>query len=298
MKTRLIFTVLILLTATAALFAQDITATPPALAGSSRDSVLLRYQFTKGQIVTTNANTLMKMNMEMNGQAMPMDMTMNLDMKYTIISVNADKSAQIEFVITRMRVDMAGPMTMDFDSDRKEDAENPQFKTMFLIVNNPFSMVIDSRGKLISFDMKGMMEKMAAADADATNEELERMLNEFTKNSFIQLPEAAVKTGDTYDAGTIEQDISGMGKMTVSVTYKIHAVSGDKRFVILIPTAKMDMPGLEKDGSGMTGWLLFDATRGNITKSYGNLAMKLAVGDAEQKIKVGAEYIIKCSSQF
>ena len=259
------------LLAGAAIFAQE----PPKFDSTSGEAILLRYRFAEADSFPLDLLMDMKMNMDMGGMKaeMPMNMTMSGECKVT--AVTPEGNFEIEMVIARVTMDMdAMGMKMKFDSSANPEPKEPQFKALAAMINQPMKMTITSQGKVVKADVSAITAAMNKANPAAGGQASQQM-DQVMNSSFVALPENPIKAGDTYDAGEIVQNIPKIGEMHIKVQYRITAVSGDLKQVLMEPIMDMSMKAAQNATVPMDmklekarGWLLFDVEKGNFAQSF------------------------------
>lgn len=258
----------------------------PEFSATSDETVKLQYNFTEGD----SAHMIMEteMNMEMMGQKMPMQMTMESDYKINEVTENGNAKIGVEF--TRVAVFMEGPQPMKFDSDSEEDMENnPNAGVFTSLLNNEISSEITPNGKVVEMNMDAIMDNLPAEQGAQVKGQLESMSDQFAQNAFVALPDEPVKEGDVYDAGIIETGNAGMS-MKVDMKYKVLSISEDKRYVILEPQGEFMMESIQEgvemsaEDNKIGGWVLFDLERGFLESSDMKMLMTLTANQMAIKM--------------
>lgn len=280
-----------------------ITADPPTLTGASEKPVTLRYKFTKGNKVNLLMDMEMTTSMTMGGQKMHMPITMIMEGAYTVKSVDTEGNGVVILTFTRMAMEMKAPIHMSFDSNKEADRNNPQFKPMLGVLNIPIDTTISPRGAVVAMNMDTVNDAMVKAGA-MTAAEAKQNTEKMMQGSFIQLPEEAIAVGQTYDAGEVVQDAKGVGKMRSKINYTISAVSGDESLVLLTPKGSLALeptPGspmtVTMKASKMSGWVLFDRTKGNVTKSYVAVEADMDMQQGQQNISMQMDIKVKYTTK-
>ncbi|MBN1525241.1 MAG: hypothetical protein JW904_12200 [Spirochaetales bacterium] len=276
---KLLFVALMLFVCLGSLTAEEVTVemseTAPVFAETTKDAVLLRNKFTKGdEYIFYSSNEI---DMDMTGAEGNINMTMIMDirMNYTIDAVTPAGTATTRITMERIAMSADGMYAMSLDSDIPGDRDREEFKGVEVLLDNPFFMDVTPEGNIVNVDVSMMRDKLDAESSSMTIDELESSLKEMTKNTYMALPEKPVKAGDIYDAGTIEQEVQGVGALTVSMKYEVLAISKDKTQVLLKPIGVLSMEEANLEDGGMDGWILYDVTKGQILKSY--ISMKFGM---------------------
>lgn len=262
----------------------------PTFETEATGPVLLRYQFEPGQQWAIEFD--MDMTMDIQAAAMNMEMTMDMGMSggYTVETVDADGNGSITMTITRVTMDMGGPMAIRFDSDDPSTI-TPEFTPMLAMLNVPLRSQISPMGELVSADMGLLYEALQTANIPDV-QSVEDMTEQLMQNSFILLAADPVNVGDVYDAGSFSLASQATGAMEASASYEVIAISGDLNQVLLRPIAEiefdlasMGIPG-EVETSDLDGWLLFDVGRGNVTESEVGVGMVMTSTDGGEQVNI------------
>jgi hypothetical protein len=285
MKIKRFFIIFIIALVCLPVFAQDISREMPGFKTYSNDPVLFRYKHTVGQRVSLDLDLNITMNIKIGDKGMDVDVAMKMAGYYTVKEVASNGSTLVDYIFTRIIVKSKSPAPMEYDSD-KPDSSTKEFTAFQNLLNVPIIMKIDPRGKVLSTDINPIMQAIAKASSTIKTAEIEKQVHDFTKSTFIQLSEKPLKKGDLYDAGNIVNDIPVLGSMTVSVQYKVAAVSGDKKLAILEPLVDIQLKGLDMSKSGLKGWILFDLEKGNIVRSYEDLHIEFEFTQGDQTVPV------------
>jgi hypothetical protein len=270
----------------------------PVFTSVSKDEVLLRYKHVKGQKVSSVMDMFANMDIAAGEKKITMVMKMKMAASYIVDDVLADGTALVSLTITRVTLDVTAPVEMSYDSDKKSDGEKKEFDTFSYMINTPIACKVTPLGEMTGLDVNPIAKKMADAGATKSAGDIEKQVKEMTKKSFIQLSKNPVKTGDIYDAGTITQDAGNFGTSEMNVQYRIKAVSGDKKKVILEPVVSFKISGINMKKSAMNGWILFDIEKGNIEKSFGDVYMELSLSQGGQSITAIYDIIVNYASTF
>jgi polyhydroxyalkanoate synthesis regulator phasin len=239
----------------------------------------------------------------MGGQKMRMPIMMTMEGTYTVKSVDTKGNGTIALKFTRMAMEMRAPILMKFDSSKPADRNNPQFKPMMGILDIPIEATISPRGAVVAMNMDAVNDAMVKAGA-LTAAEAKQNTEKMMQGSFIQLPEKAMSVGQTYDAGEVVQDAKGMGKMKSKISYTVSQVSADGSQVLLAPKGSLALeptPGspmkVNMKSSQMTGWVLFDRSKGNVTKSYVTVQADMDMQQGPQKVSMQMDIKVKYTTK-
>ncbi len=263
----------------------------PAISATTNEAVKLQNAYKEGD----SAHMVMEtnMNMEMMGQKMPMEMTMESD--YKIKDVTESGNAKIDVVFTRISMSMEGPQPMKFDSDNEEDMKNnPAAGVFAALLNKAITSEVTPYGKVVEMNMDAIMEGLTDQQAAQMQNQMESMSDQFTQNAFIALPEKPVKAGDIYDAGTMENTNAGMA-MKIDMKYKVLSISEDKRYVILEPQGEFKLESkqegveMKSENNKIGGWIVFDLQRGMLKRSNMIMNMNVTANQMAMKIDMNIE---------
>lgn len=274
----------------------------PKFSTTSDQPVTLRYKFQPGQKVKMDVDMDMSMRMSGEGQKLNIEMPMKIEGIYEVKGIDEDGNAEVVTTITRMKMKVTGgPQDISFDS--ATGSSHPQFKPLMKMLDVPIPVKVSPAGKLLEANLDALRD---AAGGAASAAEAIKNMEKVQQSSFVPLPDKPVKAGDTYDAGEIVQDMPNVGKMKTRTSYKVVSVSGDKKQVILRPSADFSLDTsaggkakvtLEK--GNMDGWLLFDIEKGNILRSSAvvQMAMKMSVGGKTMRMNLDAEVKYRTTEQ-
>ncbi len=263
----------------------------PAFSATTNEAVKLQNNYTKGDTAHMTMET--EMNIEMMGQKMPMNMTMESD--YKVKEVTEEGNAKIDVVFTRVAMSMDGPQPMKFDSDNEEDiTNNPAAGVFSALLNKAITSEVTPYGKVVEMNMDAIMEGLTDEQGAQMQNQMESMSDQFTQNAFIALPEEPVKEGDIYNAGTMENNNAGM-TMKINMKYKVLSISEDKRYVLLEPQGEFQMES-KKEGVEMTsennkigGWVLYDLQKGMLKNSNMIMNMNVTANQMAMKMDMNIE---------
>ncbi|MGN6417708.1 MAG: DUF6263 family protein [Pseudobacter sp.] len=165
---------------------------------ASAQTITRKAVFTKGQQIETSSTMKMVMTMEMMGQSMDMVNNYKFTNKVGVTDASAAET-KLQNTLTRVVVDMqAGPQSMSYDSDKKEDSSS-QFAEAFRDkLNTPTNVTINNKGMITASD-----EKETKAGDDMIGSMSGNVGESMTKvgsslEIIANLPEKALKAGDTW----------------------------------------------------------------------------------------------------
>ncbi|QEC42177.1 DUF6263 family protein [Pseudobacter ginsenosidimutans] len=165
---------------------------------ASAQTITRKAEFKKGQQIESTSSMKMVMTMEMMGQSMDMVNNYKFTSKVGVTDVTATDN-KLNTILTRVVMDMqAGPQTMSYDSDKKEDADSEFGKAFSAKLNTPVNITTDKKGMITASDEKAdpasdIMNDMGGGMGESMSKvgtSLEIIAN---------LPEGKTfKTGDTW----------------------------------------------------------------------------------------------------
>jgi len=244
-----------------------VLAVPAFAQDQDKPKHLLRFNFKAGTVANQVMTQEMKMSMDMGGQAMNTNMTMNMFQTYTVKAVEGNK-ASIEQKITRVKAVMDNPvMQVDYDSADK-DSDPGMLEGLADLVGQKISMKLSDQGK--TSDVKIPDDVADATGAGGVD--LEQMMSQVVTN----LPEKPVSIGDTWVVNQ-KMPLGQMGESDTKVTYKLLAVN-DKEIVLEqkldMDLSEMEMPpGMEIKDVKASGKITLNRLTG-LPKTM-NLDMKM-----------------------
>lgn len=121
---------------------------------ASAQTISRKAEFKKGQQIESTSSMKMVMTMEMMGQSMDMVNNYKFTNKVGVTDVTTTDN-KLSTTLTRVVMDMqAGPQTMSYDSDKKEDADSELGKAFSGKLNNPVNITTDKNGMITASDEK------------------------------------------------------------------------------------------------------------------------------------------------
>ena len=251
----------------------------PEFSSITKEPVMLSYNFIKGDSVSLNMDY--DMVMDMMGQKMPMKMGMEI--KYKILDVDSSRNAKTSVEFLRIKMNIKGAQTLDFDSSNPDDLKNnPAAKSFLFLLHNKIYMTISPKGKLIDIDMSKIFANIPDRENAEVKKQIEQMSNQFSQNTFIPLPEKPVKAGDVYDVGIVHNNVSGMD-MDMDMKYRVLSVSLYKKLVLLAPEGHFNL-GQKTESSKIrdneiSGWVILNLNTGFMEAS--NMKMKMNISSTQ-----------------
>lgn len=264
---------------------------------------LLRMKYSKGDVFTyklTSNNSSEQMGMKITSEDIKY-------MEYKVLDV-VDGEATLEVKITRVITNAENPMSgkVSFDSDKKDAEPNPAVSHYAFLINKPFKIKMDMRGKVKSVVGyaeigKEMIKKMSEQGSGNPQMQMQlKMMEEmFTDEAMSKqmnmsntlLPEAEVGEGAEWsDEGAMP--IPQLGELVTKMKHKLEGVESGIAKIKLTgsiemkepeegeepDTAKNPMAGMMKITDGkMDGSVEFDTAQGCIKKRSVKITMAINV---------------------
>ncbi|MBR7021912.1 MAG: hypothetical protein IKI09_00375 [Bacteroidales bacterium] len=222
----------------------------------AKDGVTLRLKPQQGKTYTITTKANMMMMMEVQGQTMNQQQSMEYRQSFTAKNVTAnDVQIETQIEALKMSVSQMG-MKLEYDSDHPE-------KTSPMLAGQTAEMekVIKKTGT-IKYDVLGNV--IDSLDLDMSQ----------LGGVIIQLPEEEVNVGSTWNYDK-SQNISGT-EMNVHYTYTVTSIS--KKSVDLTVAGTVTGKGSEEINGNYNGTASIDPQQGFVTKSSlkSNLSMTLS----------------------
>ena len=250
----------------------------PKFDSTSNEPILLRYKLKPGQVEKIVVDMEMNMHIKQGAQEFTMKIAMRIEAKDAVSAVDAEGNMTGVVKITRMKMKVAGPKEVEFDSDKPTD--DPNFKGVTAMIGVGIPCKISPVGKMLETDLDPIRQAARRANDAALAKSFEDSAKQMFDGTYIQLSEKPIKAGETYKAGTIVSD-----KVKIHNSYKVLSVSADKTKTLLEPVAVLEMaPGAFPPGvdvkmktQRVAGWLLFDLQKGHLSKGEIRMLMTMDI---------------------
>lgn len=119
---------------------------------ASAQTITRKADFKKGQQIETNSTMKMVMTMEMMGQSMDVVNSYKFTNKVGVTDVTATEN-KLTSTLTHVVMDMqAGPQSMSYDSDKKEDANSQLGEAFNGKINKAYNVTTDKKGMITASD--------------------------------------------------------------------------------------------------------------------------------------------------
>ena len=253
----------------------------PRFSSTSNEPVLLRYKFKPGETREGHYEIIFNVTSSRGNRSQQIKMLLDLRARYKVKAVNADGDATVDLSYSRIIVRSMGPRQVDYDSNRDKASKKAQFAAYNSLLDTPMELTIDPRGKIKSVDVSALEKKINALGNKAMASHFKQTSQEITHSAFVALPKDPVKTGDLINVGSLSSPLPNVGKMTMKTQYKVLAVSGDKKRVLLQPITKYSIQAVKNapfksriHDMKLAAWVLFDREIGNVIKSAAKVKLR------------------------
>jgi hypothetical protein len=211
----------------------------PNFAKTTNEPILLRYKYTKGQKITMGLDYSMQIEMVDLGVKIPI--VMKMTGYYIVESVFSNNDASVIMRFSRVTMRSSGPQgEMGFDTD-KNNVKIPGFDWFKKMINVDLQAKVTELGNVVDFDKSFLNQMINNATEIAIKQQLDQVIDQMTRGTFIQLSKKPVKQGETYDAGRIESLMDNGIRMGVDISYQVLSVTKSKSQVLLKPIVNIDM---------------------------------------------------------
>lgn len=165
---------------------------------ASAQTITRKAVFTKGQQIETSSTMKMVMSMEMMGQSMDMVNSYKFTSKIGVTDASAAET-KLTNTLTHVVMDMqAGPQSMSYDSDKKEDSSSQFAESFNGKLNTPVNVTVNNKGMITASDEKEIKggEDMFGSMSGNVGESMSKVGSSL--ELIANLPERALKVGDTW----------------------------------------------------------------------------------------------------
>ncbi|MBL8897662.1 MAG: hypothetical protein JNM84_08540, partial [Planctomycetes bacterium] len=176
----------------------------------------LRFTYAKDAVSWHRMSSVMAMQMDMFGQKIQTDVSIEMTMHTKIVEVLESGSAKMERTVKRLQTKLSNPMMGEqlYDSDVK-DADAGQMADMAVLVGVTMKMEMDRRGQIKNVKFPPELEERLSGQVSL--DDLESM---FAKESIV-LPEQPVAIGETWKAENTMPLGGGMGEVKMAQENKL-----------------------------------------------------------------------------
>ncbi|HEY1406506.1 MAG TPA: hypothetical protein VF857_07865, partial [Spirochaetota bacterium] len=237
---------------------------PPEISGVSNDPVLIRYKFEKGKTTDIEYSINLMVKMTVNNQSVDIPLRMMLSGNYSVDSVDEMGDASITLVLTRLKIESTGRHGIFFDSAQDPSSDTRRLTSIREILNLGIPVRVSSIGDIPNIEINAVGASLEAEEA-ARQINIEKLMNDMMKSSFVLLPVNPVKKGESYDAGVIIQPMGDIAVFFAKIRYQVRSVSADGKKIILVPIGVFELKGRDDSATKcvlnngwLDGWLLFN----------------------------------------
>jgi len=195
--------------------------------------VTLKLNLEKGKVYKVKNTSKQVMQITAGGQQINMDITSNTVVSYKVLKQENDVM-DIEFKFDTIATKTVMPMMTKETNSAKPAGNDPVEKIMNKMSSNTIIAKISTAGKFVDFvtypkfkdNVMMVLDSIPAGKRDQAKTVADMLLKESAVKSMIEpmfayLPEAAVKTGDSWET-TYVRSASGMSMITLnSFTLKV-----------------------------------------------------------------------------
>jgi Family of unknown function (DUF6263) len=273
------------------------------MASAARADTTLKWKFKQGDVLNYVMSNSSEQKMDVQGQVFEIGMKMVFDLTWTVKSVAADGTAEMQQTVDRVQVKMTSPFAnMDYDSKSSTKPEGPIWEQMepmmTAMLGQTFSMKVSPAGKVT--DIK-LPEKLAKHFADQKSGGAggggrrglgglmggfsESGVKEMIQKAVLPLPEKPVAANAKWNQ-TFENVMPGAGKQKTDVIYSYSGSEQQEGKSLEKITSKIqltfepaensqvDVEITEQDGSAT---VYFDTAAGRTVKAIGKQKMKMEI---------------------
>jgi hypothetical protein len=193
--------------------------------------VMLKLKWTPNERVVQDFDMMIKTELNIPGLPAPVhqDMTMGQKFALTVLQENPDggHEVEMEYLSTRMGMVQAGRTNMDYDSEKKSeaDAHNPIASAFDKIIGSKIRFFLDASNNVDHMEgVDEMMSRMSAGHNAAQVAPIKSMFNEgYLKqmmSSSRYLPPNPVAPGDTWPV-QIEFPMDMFGTLVINYNFTL-----------------------------------------------------------------------------
>ena len=263
---------------------------------------LLRWKFTEGQTLQVAVEQTTETTTEINKRQLAMSLAMTMEMDWTVQKVNADQTATLSQVFTRLAIkaNIPGSKMVEYDSasDQEPSADAaPIAASVKPLLGTRFQLTMTASGKIQ--DVQVDEKALADATKNASTKQLQDLFSKesITKTlqqAILELPPEAVNAGDTWTQNTITT--TPLGKVKQEAKYTLVGAdeeTGNQKIQVattltLTPSGKSEL----KEHTS-TGQRLFDNEAGRLTSSETSQQLVTETSYRETKILVSTKTKVK-----
>ena len=267
---------------------------------------LLRWKFTEGQKFHVTVEQSTETTTEVNKKQIVMSLEMTMDMDWTIEKVDADQTAKLSQVFTRlaMKARMPGAKMVEFDSASEKEptaAAASIAAGVRPLLGTRFQLSMTELGEIQNVQVND--EELAVAFANASAAKLKDVFSKESitktlRQALLKLPKDELSAGATWTESS--STTTPLGEVKQDAKYTLvgnDEETGLKRIQVataltLTPSGKSQ---LKQHAS--TGERLFDNAVGRLTSSETKQHLLTESSYRETKILVSTKTHVKMSMQ-
>jgi len=266
------------------------------LVASAADKVTLKINLPKGAAYKMSTGMDMTTKVKVGDQNIEVPMNMGMDIDMSVENTDQDGSQTFKTTYSAVRMKMGGPVSMEYDSAKAGDANNPIAKIMGALIGGTLQVKLGPDGKVK--DVQGadeLVKKMADAmkglpGADAMGKsQVDQIKGQFDQMS-AWLPKEPVGVGDSWD---VKMEMASDPNMPMTVEGKCKLTDRKNGLAIIDMDGKItSKAGLNGTMSGKigvdekTGWAMST-----------DMDLKMAGNTMGQQIEVNGKVTQKTTSK-
>jgi len=257
-------------------------------------AVLLKTKWAEG-LTYQHRNTMATVvTMKLPNMPEPIEMKMDITMEMGNIVIDEldDAGHIVETSVTRITMDVKGPVSMTYDSSDSAEAQNPLASPMGKMIGKKIRMTLDRDNKLVDIEgLEELTEAMGGEKAGAQTQQMMQGLSpdsmkQMFENSNLSFPDHPVRVGDSWPF-VQKINMSGMEVVT-ELTYTLSGwerKKGRKCAVLtFVGLGKIDMSRMPNTPTGMKmeikkseikGTVWFDIKRGQMVQMDNSMKMTM-----------------------
>lgn len=265
---------------------------------------LLRWKLQPGETIEVRLAQVMNTEAAIQDAVLKSTVEMLMSMKWEVIGIDAQGTAEMTQSIERMKMNMVTPGMdkLTYDSESKEAPAGPARSIAAGIeplLGVKFIQKMNNRGEIV--DVRLSPEAAEALDRVPSGAQLKEMFSEDGLKSLVSqaaavLPEAPVRPGDTWQGLSETKSSAGDLKMDMKYTYYGTEPRRGRPLEKIGVQLRLSFPeetnplGLrvrvtDQDNSGL---LFFDANSGQFveTQLHQTMTLQTALGDQTHQQKL------------
>jgi hypothetical protein len=263
------------------LAAQGSGKTPPVLAPTTDEEIILEYWFRDGQ--QTGAEVVIETAFgRRDAPALSLEMTFRFHVTCLVEAAYADGSADVLLTIDRLVSGRGRDPAGWSDSAVPGHRQRPEILGWTALLERPLRFVADPDGGIFDLITDPFVEAAAleagrtlsAEEKAALGDRIEFAFDPILKSLFLRVSWDPVRSGTSYDSGYRTVIVGDIGLVLVTTNALVRAISRDRKLAVIETrgTADTTTPGLSVESFSDEGWFLFDVENGRVLESFGRLS--------------------------